>query len=117
MRYSLIAAITAVTVLSGCVVPARGPVPNAPTLPGAASLSPAQRVAARNLINAEMSKRLPGVNTQPYTDCVVSNASTADLADLAGIAYGSTGSAADSVAVIIKRPATTQCIAKVAATA
>lgn len=118
MRYSLIAAVTAMTALSGCVVPATGPVPTAPTpVPGTAGLTPAQRVAARNVINAEMGKRLPGVNTQPYTDCVLSNASMAEMADLAAIAAGATGGAPDAVAAIVKRPATTQCIAKVAATA
>ncbi|MDO5621528.1 MAG: hypothetical protein Q4G24_08675 [Paracoccus sp. (in: a-proteobacteria)] len=117
MRLSLIAAAAAMTALSGCVVPVATTTPTAPTPTAtpATGLTAAARATARNVINTEMAARLPGVNTQPYTDCVVSNASLAELADLAGL-QGKAG-AADAVAGIVKRPATTQCIARVAATA
>ena len=80
-------------------------------------LSSSTRAVARDVVNREMAKRLPGRNVAPYTDCVVNNASMAEVADIAARGVNDTTSAASSVAVIVQRPETTQCIAKVAATA
>ena len=61
-----------------------------------------------------MAKRLPGANVAPYTDCVLQNATTAELA---GIADSASGGAGNAVAAIVGRPATTQCIAGAASAA
>ena len=117
MRLPLILTIAALA-LSGCVVqnpglaPAPMPLPQVTPAPDAAI-----RSSARVVVNREMAKRLPGRNVAPYTDCVVNNASMAEVADIAARGVNDTTSAASSVAVIVQRPETTQCIAKVAATA
>lgn len=123
MRFNLIAAfgLSAVT-LAGCVapVPMTGPaVPSAPvaTAPTPTILDAASRQVARNVVDGEMSRRLPGVNVSPYTDCVVNNATTAELIDIAQMSRSGATGTADSVAAIVSRPATTQCIAAAARTA
>ncbi|TRW98374.1 hypothetical protein FNJ84_06240 [Paracoccus sp. M683] len=92
-----------------------GPVATTPTAPTV--LDAASRAVARTAINAEMAKRLPGANTAPYTDCVVNNATTAELIDIAQMTNAGVSGAADSVAAIVSRPGTTQCIAGAAASA
>ncbi|MFV0409793.1 MAG: hypothetical protein ACK5LJ_08910 [Paracoccus sp. (in: a-proteobacteria)] len=122
MRSFLILA-TASLVLAGCVarVPPSQPVPPTPvapvTPPPATTLDSSTRAVARDVVNREMAKRLPGRNVAPYTDCVVNNASMAELSDIAARGVNDASSAASSVAVIVQRPDTTQCIAKVAAVA
>lgn len=123
MRFNLIAAfgLSAVT-LAGCVapVPVAGPaVPSAPvtTAPTPTVLDAASRQLARTVVNGEMQRRLPGVNVAPYTDCVVNNATTAELIDIAQMSRSGASGTADSVASIVSRPATTQCIAAAARTA
>ena len=111
--------------LAGCVAPVTtaptAPVVNPPVIiqPPASTntLDAAARVVSRQIVNNEMAKRLPGRNVAPYTDCVINSASMAELADIAARGAGDSSAVAGSVAVIVKRPATTQCIAKVAATA
>ena len=117
MRLPLILT-TAALALSGCVIqnpgmaPAPMPLPQVTPAPDAAI-----RSSARVVVNREMAKRLPGRNVAPYTDCVVNNASMAEVADIAARGVNDTTSAASSVAVIVQRPEPTQCFAKVAATA
>ncbi|MFB9224986.1 hypothetical protein [Paracoccus cavernae] len=106
--------------LSGCVVqnpnalpplPPATATPVAPVVPGAAAQS-----SARLAINREMARRLPGANVAPYTDCVVNNATGAEMADIGRLsAAGSNIS--DAVAAVVARPATTQCIAGAASAA
>lgn len=102
--------------LSACVVatPMPQPLPGAvitPAVPPApTTLDAASASVARNAINAEMAKRIIGADTTPYTNCIMQNATTAELIDIAQMARGGTAGVADSVAVIIKRPATGQCI-------
>ena len=110
-------------VLAGCVArvpptPPTSPIPTPPpvTQP-TTTLDSSTRAVARDVVNREMSKRLPGRNVAPYTDCVLNNASMAELSDIAARGVSDTGTAASSVATIVQRPAATQCIAKVAATA
>ncbi len=123
MRLNLIAAFgLAAATLAGCVapVPMAGPaVPAAPaaTAPAPTVLDAASRQIATNVINSEMQRRLPGVNVQPYTNCVVSNATTAELIDIAQASRAGASGTADSVASIVSRPATTQCIAAAARSA
>lgn len=105
-------------VLAGCVAP----VPVATTVttppvvmaPAPIVLDAATRQVARTVINTEMEKRLPGANVAPYTDCVVNNATTAELIDIAQASRAGVAGTADSVAAIVSRPATTQCIAAAA---
>lgn len=108
----------AAVVLAGCMPPVamQAPVsPSAPVAPAApTTLDAASRQVARNVINSEMQNRLPGVNVSPYTDCVVNNASTAELIDLAQASRAGVAGTADSVAAIVSRPATSQCIAAAA---
>ena len=114
MRLPLILTAAALA-LSGCVVqnpgmsPAPMPMPQVAPSPDAAI-----RSSARVVINREMAKRLPGANVAPYTDCVLQNATTAELA---GIADSASGGAGNAVAAIVGRPATTQCIAGAASAA
>lgn len=117
LKVSILAAAAALA-LSGCVVttPIPGPVVTPPstttTVPTTpTTLDAASRQLAQSVINTEMQKRLPGVNVTPYTSCIMQNATTAELIDIAQMSRAGASGAADSVAVIVKRPATTQCIA------
>lgn len=114
MRLPLILSLAALA-LSGCVVQNPAGMPPAAPVPPAAGPAPdaAVRSSARVVINREMARRLPGANVAPYTDCVMQNATTAELA---GIADAS-DNASSAVAAIVARPATTQCIASAAAAA
>ncbi|WBU60953.1 hypothetical protein [Paracoccus albus] len=113
-------------ILAGCVarvppsqpsspIPTPAPAP-APSQPST-TLDSSTRAVARDVVNREMAKRLPGRNVAPYTDCVINNASMAELSDIASRGVNDSGSAASSVATIVQRPAASQCVAKVAATA
>ncbi|SDE10019.1 hypothetical protein SAMN05421538_10434 [Paracoccus isoporae] len=112
--------------LAGCVAPVSAPQqPSAPIVnptvrpaqPSGDALNSSTRAVARDVVNREMAKRLPGRNVGPYTDCVVNNASMAELSDIAARGVSDSGAAASSVAVIVQRPAATDCIARVAQTA
>ncbi|MDM7255617.1 MAG: hypothetical protein P3W90_002840 [Paracoccus sp. (in: a-proteobacteria)] len=104
--------------LSGCVVmPAAVQPPVSRTPPVVAPPAPppadiAARTVAREVVNREMARRLPGVNVAPYTDCVLNNATAAEV-----MTMGTSPNAANTVAGIVSRPATTQCIAGLARTA
>lgn len=128
MRIKLIAAFAAAAALAGCAVPvATVPaVPAEPTVvvtpptPGAAvvvtpkaTVQVPDTATARTVVNAEMARRLPGRNVAPVTDCVMSNASQAELADISAMQGKPAAGAA--VAAIVKRPATSQCIAGIKA--
>lgn len=112
MRLPLILTAAALA-LSGCVVQNPAGVPNVP-MPPVVTPNPdaAIRSSARVVINREMAKRLPGANVAPYTDCVLQNATTAELADISQSANSS-----GAVASIVGRTSTTQCIAGAAASA
>lgn len=125
MRFILPVGI-AVLALAGCVQlappttvssqPAPAPAPSQPPVTTAPAES-STRTAATDVINREMAKRLPGRNVGPYSDCVLNNASTAELADIARLGANNSSAASASVASVVARPATTQCIAKLAAVA
>lgn len=122
MRFQSLAALGLVAAtLAACAAPM--PPATTVTAPPAAVvtaptvLDAASRQVARTVINAEMEKRLPGANVAPYTDCVVNNATTAELIDIAQASRAGVSGTADSVAAIVSRPATTQCIAAAARTA
>lgn len=115
MRISVFPALIAAVALSGCVVvPPTGTTPGvvAPPVVVTPPAAPPQNAVARQVINAEMARRLPGRNVAPLTDCVVANATMAELSDIAA-QQGQAG-AAGAVAAIVGRPATSQCIARAA---
>lgn len=124
MRLKIFAVLgaTALTV-AGCVAPIPVTAP-ATTIPPVATtpaiptvLDAASRQVARTVINTQMQSRLPGANVAPYTDCVINNATTAELIDIAQASRAGVSGTADSVATIVSRPATTQCIASAARSA
>ncbi|QBX34734.1 hypothetical protein E4191_08440 [Paracoccus liaowanqingii] len=121
MRFNLLAACgLAVATLAGCVAPipmAAPVVPSAPIATTPTILDAASRQIVRNVVDSEMQRRLPGVNVSPYTDCVINNATTAELIDIAQMSRSGIAGTADSVASIVSRPTTTQCIAAAARTA
>ncbi len=113
MRISILPALAAVAVLAGCVaVPPTGPVVTTPTAPVVAPPVQPANAIARQVVSSEMARRLPGRNVAPLTDCVVQNATMAELADIAAL-QGQAG-AASAVAAIVSRPATAQCIQRAA---
>lgn len=119
MRFNIFAALGAAALtLSACAT--QMPMATSPVAPTVTSpvqptsLDAASRQIARNVINTEMQKRLPGANVSPYTDCVINNATTAELIDIAQAASSGASGTANSVATIVSRPATTQCIATAA---
>lgn len=113
MRLAFVLPIAALA-LSGCVVQNPGGMPPPVVAPPVVVPNPdvAVQSSARVVINREMARRLPGANVEPYTDCVLQNATTAELADIA-----QTANASSAVAAVVGRPATTHCIAGAAAAA
>lgn len=124
MRSKLIAAVAAIAALSACdmpattvaPVPAQAPVVVTPATPGATvvvtpktTVQVPDTATARTVVSAEMARVLPGRNVGPVTDCVMANASQAELADIATLQGKPALSGA--VAAIVKRPATSRCVA------
>ena len=128
MRFSVLPVLAAAVALSGCVVavPATQPGPAAPTAPVVVAPRPNQPVvvtpapvtrtvdagSARQVVSAELARRYPGRNVGPMADCIIANATMAEQAEL--LAAGGTGRAADAMAAIVRKPATSQCIARAA---
>ncbi|HRO14654.1 MAG TPA: hypothetical protein PLL33_06360 [Paracoccus sp. (in: a-proteobacteria)] len=122
MRLSVLSAMGAAVLLSGCVmVPPPGAVapanPRAPAVvpPGPVVVTPApvtrtvDPASARQVVSAEMARRYPGQNVGAMADCIIANATMAEQADL--IAMKGTAAANVAMAAIVQRPATKQCIA------
>lgn len=69
------------------------------------------RDVAKRSVNGVISQKFPGANVSAYTDCVIDNASTAEIA---GIAKNSIAGAEDAVvsqvSEIASRQPTTICI-------
>lgn len=69
------------------------------------------RDAAKGVVNNVVSARFPGVNAAPYTDCIIDNASTAEIITLAEAAVlGATPRTTNLVVEIAGRPDTIRCI-------
>ncbi|WBU63092.1 hypothetical protein [Paracoccus aerodenitrificans] len=107
--------------LAGCVAPVTtqptAPIVNPPVTqppPPTNTLDSSTRSVARDVINREMAKRLPGRNVGPITDCVVNGASMAELTDIAARGVNDSASAAASVAVIVAREPAKGCIGRAA---
>jgi len=68
------------------------------------------RQQARNVVNAEVARRFPGVDATPVTDCVINNASAQEILTIAGGAVtGNQQAATQTVATVLQRPETLQC--------
>lgn len=70
------------------------------------------RETARNVIRPILADRFPGVPLEPLTDCVIDNASAAELFGLAQTGLtGLTPDAFTTILAIAQRPGTLQCLA------
>lgn len=105
MAASLIKILIASVALSGCVA-------------GEAVMQETTRGLARTAVDAAAMRYAPGVPVKPYTDCIINNATTAELVELARVAGAAgTGGAGQELAgrawpvvsTVASRPETTQC--------
>ena len=70
------------------------------------------RQQAKAVVNEVVADRLPGVNPAPVTDCIIDNASAAEIVTIAGDAVtGMTPATGRLVLRIARRPETVRCIA------
>ncbi|SEK49309.1 hypothetical protein [Pacificibacter marinus] len=96
----LLGIITATVLLSGCLAPE-------------AAVQQTARSAAKGVINTVISQKLPGVNAEPYVDCIVDQATTDELITLAKAAVtGIDNSTVNIVITIASQPETISCIAQ-----
>ena len=96
----LLGIIAATVLLSGCLAPE-------------AAVEQTARSAAKGVINTVMAQKLPGVNTAPYVDCIVDQASTEDLITIAKAAVtGIDNSTVSIVTTIASQPETISCMAQ-----
>ncbi len=71
------------------------------------------RIAAKKVVNGIVQTQLPGVNAAPLTDCIIDQASGAELLQIGqAAALGNNDQATTSVLSIAQRPATIQCAAQ-----
>jgi hypothetical protein len=96
----LLGIISVAVLMSGCLAPE-------------AAVQETARAAAKGVINTVMSQKLPGVNTAPYVDCIVDQASTEEVITLAKAAVtGIDNSTVSIVTSIASQPETISCIAQ-----
>lgn len=68
------------------------------------------RDAAKNVVNATVQARFPGVDARPLTDCIIDNASSAEIGQIAQSAVVGTGAdTTDLIVRIAERPETVRC--------
>lgn len=68
------------------------------------------RDAAKGVVNNVVQSRFPGVDARPYTDCIIDNASTAEIFQIAEAALvGTTQATTNLVVNIAQRPDTVRC--------
>lgn len=97
------AALALPLVLSGCAVAAA----SAPE-----AVTQATRAAAKATVNRVASERFPGVPVAPVSDCVIDNASVAEILTMARFSVGAPDPrAVDAVLGVARRPDTIQCLA------
>ena len=72
--------------------------------------NPTERYASA-VVSAALSARLSGQRAQPYTNCVMQNASSKEISTISALGVGPASD--DLIASIINRPQTTQCIARI----
>jgi len=96
----LVALILAVPALSACVF--AGAQEAADTL---------ARDQARNVVNAEVERRFPGVDASPVTDCVIDNASAQEILTVAQAAVvGVNDRTTTTITQVLQRPETIRCV-------
>ena len=70
------------------------------------------RDAAKGVVNTYVSARFPGVNAAPFTDCIIENASGAEIVQIAQAAVvGTTPATTELLGEIAGRPDTIRCYA------
>ncbi|MFV0383923.1 hypothetical protein [Paracoccus sp. (in: a-proteobacteria)] len=123
MRFRSLAALSAVTLsLAACMAPPPGmaPPPAAPppvaTMPVPGVADAATRQIARDAITQGLEANMQGVDVQPYVNCVMDNATSAELVDIAQASQSGRAATAGSIAAIVRRDPTKQCMASVART-
>ena len=94
----LVQNLAVATVLSGCAI-------------GNAVVEDTSRELAKGVVNGVIAEKLPGVDAEPYTDCIIDNASFEEIVQLAQSAATGGSNAAPLIFEIASRPATTQCLA------
>ncbi|UWQ21675.1 hypothetical protein [Jannaschia sp. W003] len=96
MRPDLLLAAAAALLLAGCNTPLGTEV---------------ARTAAKSAVNAEVQRRFPGAPVQPVTDCVIDNATGAEIIEVAaGAASGTDARTAEIVGTVLARPDTIRCV-------
>ena len=102
MRYLTIAAcLTAAMALSACVADDLA--------------NQIAREEAKRVVNPILARRFPSVDVTPYTDCVIDNATAAEILRLAAAAATGPGPAETQLVLeIAGRRGTTDCFANVA---
>jgi len=71
------------------------------------------RQSAKTAVNAVVQDRMPGINVEPVSDCIIDNATRGELLALAGTAVtGVTRTTVSTVVEISGRPDTVVCITK-----
>ncbi|WP_170162719.1 succinate dehydrogenase [Pacificibacter maritimus] len=92
--------LAATALLSGCLAPEM-------------AVEQTVRSTAKGVINSVISQKLPGVNAEPYVECIVDQASTDELVTLARAAVtGVDNSTVSIVTSIASQPETISCIAQ-----
>jgi hypothetical protein len=66
------------------------------------------RERAKSVVNAEVTRRFPGGNAAPVTDCIIDAASAGEIIRIAGV----TPEISQEVVTIARRPESVQCIAQ-----
>ena len=94
LRWALVAGIVA------SLVACTGPDP----------VTAATRSVAKATVADVASRRFPGVPVTPISDCVIDNASAAEILTLARAAGAADAQAAGAVADVLSRPATIDCL-------
>ena len=71
------------------------------------------RRSAKAAINTVVAERMPGVNVEPVSDCIIENATTGELFGIASAAVtGITRTTVSTISEIAGRPRTLVCITK-----
>jgi len=100
MRKSIILAAVAVAGLSGC-------------LDGATTVDGVAHSGAKTVVNGIVASRFPGVDASVATDCIIDNASAAEILTIGQAAIvGTTAETTSLVLEIAQRQATVACIAQ-----
>jgi len=98
MKFKVIAA-ACVLALSGC-------------LDASDSVDQVARSGAKSVVNGIVAQRFPGVDASVATDCIIDNASAAEILQIGQAAIvGTTSQTTSLVLSIAQRPATVECIA------